>query len=343
MSRVIIDTNILYSITGISVNDKVSNSRILDYKLSITTASLIESIAKFRSCLPSIQKCLKPITSGKIELISIGHAPLQSEVIYRLSNANDIKEVESEIAQILDFKISRESEFFRFLLIVVACGIFEILKTDGYGFTDPKKDKQQIILVRALLESNMDLVLDFFKTELRKGYDDDNEQRAALNAFNEMLLMLMKIFHFNYHQIKTEILQHPQNDLSVTPEQTLIDSLNSDNFYSVIKKNLENPIALVSQKKNTSKIDWFISEIKEGISGLDSLTEKSLSFMMHKVENGYKHQAKIRKNDIFDFFIVFSLNLENTKIATLDKAFAKLLSKVDSESYHFCQELGFIS
>lgn len=64
---------------------------------------------------------------------------------------------------------------------------------------------------------------------------------------------------------------------------------------------------------------------------------------MKKVENGYKYKAKIRKNDIFDFFIVFSLNLENTKIATLDKTFAKLLAEVDIESYNFCQSQGFLN
>lgn len=121
------------------------------------------------------------------------------------------------------------------------------------------------------------------------------------------------------------------------------ESLKSDGFSSKISKHLENPISLISQRQNISKIDSFISDVKNGISDLDSLTDKSLMFIMKKVENGYKYKAKIRKNDIFDFFIVFSLNLENTKIATLDKTFAKLLAEVDIESYNFCQSQGFLN
>lgn len=343
MSRVVIDTNILYSIIGISENEKVKNSKIHNHALSITTASLIEAIVKFRSCLTSIKKCLEPVVNERIELISIGHAPLSNEIIFRLWNAHHIDDVASDISLVVDFKISRESEFFRFLLIVVASGIFEILKSDGYGFIDSHKNTQQTHLVRALLESNMDLSLDFFKTKIKDGYDADNEQKAALEAFNEMLLILINIFRFNYHQIKTELIQFSPNDATGTPTKALIESLKSDNFNSKMRKHLENPISLVSKKKNISKIDNFISEIKNGISDLDSLTEKSLIFLMKKVENGYKYETKIRKNDIFDFFIVFSLNLENAKIATLDKAFAKLLSDVDIESYNFCQSHGLLS
>lgn len=216
MSRIVIDTNILYSIIGISENKKVKNSRIHEHKLSITTASLIEAIVKFRSCLLSIKKCLEPVICKQLELISIGHAPLSNEVIFRLWEADDIKDVASDISLITDLKISREAEFFRFLLIVVASGIFEILKSDSYGFTDTHKKAQQNLLVHALLESNMDLALDFFKTKIKEGYDSESEQKTALEAFNQMLLMLMNIFRFNYHQIKTEFILCPTDDSVIT-------------------------------------------------------------------------------------------------------------------------------
>ncbi len=47
MSRMIIDTNILYSLVGLSTNQKIINSPIDQFKLSITTPSLIEVISKY--------------------------------------------------------------------------------------------------------------------------------------------------------------------------------------------------------------------------------------------------------------------------------------------------------
>ncbi|TON79443.1 hypothetical protein CGH48_25245 [Vibrio parahaemolyticus] len=83
--------------------------------------------------------------------------------------------------------------------------------------------------------------------------------------------------------------------------------------------------------------------IKTGISDLDGLTEKSLNFLLNILESAYKEKKKIRKNDIFDFLIVISLELAGTKIATLDKAFLRELKKIDVDSYNLCESLGFVS
>lgn len=58
MSRMIIDTNILYSLVGLSPNQKVINSPIDQFKLSITTPSLIEVISKYHNDLDSIKNSL---------------------------------------------------------------------------------------------------------------------------------------------------------------------------------------------------------------------------------------------------------------------------------------------
>ncbi|MCQ8801231.1 hypothetical protein NQU34_24190, partial [Escherichia coli] len=82
MRRVVIDTNILYALTGVSVNEKVVTSSLNDFKLSITTPSIIEMVVKFQYDLDTIKKCLEPIINESIELISIGHAPIPNEYLY---------------------------------------------------------------------------------------------------------------------------------------------------------------------------------------------------------------------------------------------------------------------
>ncbi|WP_181020452.1 hypothetical protein, partial [Escherichia coli] len=86
---------------------------------------------------------------------------------------------------------------------------------------------------------------------------------------------------------------------------------------------MENPISLACKKKHESVVDNYLKEMEEGISGARGLTKNSLSFLMSKVEDAYKNGRKLRKNDIFDFLIVISLNMPDTLILTLDKGFLK--------------------
>ncbi|HFJ8955101.1 TPA: hypothetical protein ACGWHD_003929 [Serratia liquefaciens] len=340
MSRMIIDTNILYSIVGLSTSQKVIDSPIGEFKLSITTPSLIEVISKYHNDLDSIKKCISPIINENIELISIGHAPISNGFLYRLHFANEIDEVKDIIANVRALKISREAEFYRFILILVVSGLFEVIREDGYKFDNDEQNNSQLSLVQTLLESNMEYILDFFKDEMRNGYVNGNEQQAALKAFETILIALLNSFHVNYHMIKTDTVNISGSQDSL---KNLHDSLENDNFDKKFKKYMNNPISLASKQKHQPVVDNYLKEMEKGISGVSGLTEDSLSFLMSKVEDAYKNGRKLRKNDIFDFLIVISLNMPDTLILTLDKGFLKDLEDLNPNSYKKCLDFGFVN
>ncbi len=118
--------------------------------------------------------------------------------------SDKIDEVKDIIDNVRALKISREAEFYRFILILVVSGLFEVIREDGYKFDNDVQNQSQLSLVQTLLESNMELILDFFKDELRNGYINGNEQQSALKAFETMLIGLLHAFHVNYHMIKTD-------------------------------------------------------------------------------------------------------------------------------------------
>ena len=340
MRRVVIDTNILYSIVEVSVNEKVVTSHINDFKLSISTPSIIEMVVKFQNDLDTIKKCLKPIIDESIELISIGHAPISNEYLYMLHFAEEIGEVTDLIDEIKTLKISREAEFYRFILILVVSGLFEVIREDGYKFDDETLNEKQLMMVRSLFESNMELILDYFKDEIRNGYMNGNEQQAALDAFHSKIIMLLNVFHMNYHMIKTDTF--PYNDLSVNIE-SLSTSLNNDNFHTKLKKYIDNPLSFASKVKYSSIINNYMAEMRNGMLDFSGLTEKSLDFLLNKIDSAYRNGRKLRKNDIFDFLIVISLNMPDTLIVTLDKGFLKDLEHLEYNSYQLCQKLGYIN
>lgn len=342
MEKVILDTNILYSLVGLSPNDKVKPDLASSYELWTTTAVLIEGIAKHRADLEEIKKLITPIIKEEIKLISIGYTPLSNDSINELYNATSIEAATSCIEKILDLKITKEAEFLRWIFVIAILGIFEVLKeAEGYGFEDTNKNYLQSQLTRALIEGNEHLLLDYFEERTREGYVAGDEQRMVLSAFNEMLLSYINIFHFNYYQIDSGVINNGQITEEKSAIASLTQKLSQDKFYQKIRSHLDNPIGVIYRKPLHSKIDSYLQHIKDGLAGEANLTRHAIDFLAKKLEKGFKEKSKIRKNDVFDFLQVFALDLQGYKILTLDKVFIGMLKSVDHGSWSLINSLSY--
>ena len=341
MEKIILDTNILYSVTGLSINNKVTDLS-KQFELWTTTVSLIECIVKYKDDLDSLKTVFSKIKSEEIKLISIGHAPLSNSIILRIAEADSIQSISNEIDEIVKFKIDREAIFLGWIFVVVMVGFFEVLiSKEGYGFVDNNKKNMQLYNIQSLLEGNSGYVYEFFKNEIARGYKENNEQKVVLSALNEMILSSLSVFHYNYHQIKTGVMNAEGLSKDEDILNNLTTSLRGDNLHIKLKKYLDNPLSIVSKKRNYQIIEKYLNEMNEGLKIENNLTVKSVSFLIKKIEKSLKHKSKIRKNDIFDFLQVFSLGLPQYKILTLDKGFISLLKEVDTESWDLIQKLGY--
>jgi hypothetical protein len=342
MNKVILDTNILYSLVGISPSDKVQTNLGSSYELWTTTSALIEGIVKYRNDLSSVQLILKPIINEEIKLISIGYTPLETSTIKAIYNSSTLDQAANHISDVLTLKITKEAEFIRWLFVISVLGIFEVLKkTENYTFSISSKNKALMRLTAALVEGNEQFLLDYFEDKIREGYLSGDEQRVVLTAFNDMLLSYINIFHFNYCQVAVGVVRNNALDESEEAMTNLKQKLTEDQFYKKFKKHLENPIGIVSKKSAHSEIDSYIAHIKSGLSNDNNLTQHALDFLGRRLEKGFKDKSKIRKNDVFDFLQIFSLSLDGYKILTLDKAFIAMLKTVDEDSWNLIHSLGY--
>ena len=151
MSRMIIDTNILYSLVGLSTNQKIINSPIDQFKLSITTPSLIEVISKYCNDLGAVKKCISPIINGNIELISIGHTPISNEFLYRLHFSDKIDEVKDIIDNVRALKYLERLSFigsYSYWLSLVCLRLLEKMDT---SLITMYKIKVNLVLCRLYL------------------------------------------------------------------------------------------------------------------------------------------------------------------------------------------------
>ena len=81
---IVVDTNLYYSLIGVSLNPKVDNDKFNVYKKYITTASLVEMLIHYRDNKEKLEKILLPILIEKYILIEIGYAPVSNKQIINL-------------------------------------------------------------------------------------------------------------------------------------------------------------------------------------------------------------------------------------------------------------------
>ena len=105
MQKIIIDTNIYYSLLGISENLKVNQDSFLNFDKYITSATLIECIIKYRNDLTTLKKIIQPLLENKYQLISIGYVPIDNEQLNQIYLANSIDDIKITINEILELKI----------------------------------------------------------------------------------------------------------------------------------------------------------------------------------------------------------------------------------------------
>jgi predicted nucleic acid-binding protein len=324
--RVVIDTNILYALVDAyqTKDTKVTQlviAKLKKYQLLVTSASVIEVIVKnkYLNNLDVIKKCLKPIIEKEYELIDIPYVPIKEEILNIIYKAERLEDVQNQIDDIINLKICREAELLNSILIIVISGIFDVLiENHNYKFDDNVKKKRQYLLIENLINERVEPHLSFFKKQLTKGYKYGKSANVAEDSFYFLLSTLIKSFFRDYHMI---------NDSCFAKD-------------SKCEKILETPFCIF--KRNDSTIQKHLITIGNEIIDYEGMSELTTDALLFRLKHSYEEGAKIRKNDIFDWLIAFSLDTPNIKIVTVDRGFCNFLKNKHSDSYNLCDDLGFV-
>ncbi|MCT7568103.1 hypothetical protein [Aliarcobacter butzleri] len=321
-NKVIIDTNVFYSILGIYENPKISNELLNNYEKYITTVTLYESIIKNRNNSNNIKIITNSIINRDINLIEIGYMPFCNQDIYSLNSLNNLNNL---IDDLLNFKIKQESEFARwffFQIIIITVGVFS--KVDEYSFNDKLKNEKFQEEIKTLFESYEFTILDEFKLTLEKAYEEDNTQKLFDELFYSKMKEILSKFIELYYKIS--------------------DNLTSYNNDKIIKNYLSGINILLSKDKYLDSINehlnYFIKEFESNFY-YGKINNKARRFINAKLKKIFVNKAKFFKNDICDFLNIFAISDDFT-ILSLDKKYINIIKGVDEKSYNLIKELGYI-
>ncbi|WP_372999382.1 hypothetical protein [Sulfurimonas sp.] len=346
MQKVIIDTNIYYSLIGISENTKVNKDSFLNFEKYITSATLIECIIKYKNDLATLKKIIQPLMENKYKLISIGYVPIENEQLNQIYLADNIDEINITINKILELKILKESEFARWFIYIIMPIAFDILsEKENYKFDDETKMKDFQKYIYSLFSGNIEYILDKFINKLQDGYANNDPQQSFSNEFYNTMYMLFFTYLSNYYQIK-------EFDNSLKPAELgnkVRECIEKDKFYKLVKRdneNNKNPFSFFAKKKYKEKfiktLELLIIELTDNFYD-KKLTEPAIKFIENKIYKIFTSESKLFKNDIFDLLITLSLEPNKYKLVSLDKKYIALIKEIDKGSIELIEQLGLKS
>ena len=213
MSKIVIDTNILYSWIGFSVNSKLTQEQIeslsSSHDIYCTTPTIVEAIIKHRDDTTILKQCLKPIIEGRLKIISIGFLPVSSATLVELYSSGDSSQPSHIIDELLQVKVLKEAQMLRFVLYCILAGMFNVFREkQNYYFGDVNKDSLFAYSSHIILVANSEFVLDTFIDALQKGYADGSPDKSVNDAFETLIRTLLNVWIVNYHLVKHSLLLH---------------------------------------------------------------------------------------------------------------------------------------
>lgn len=341
MDKIVIDTNILYSWTQLSVNPKFPPDKIKELsksnELYCGTPSIIEFLVKYRHDMVSMRRCLEPIINKELLIVSIGFVPIPSATLIELYDPKYAEKHSFHLSEILELKINKEAEMLRFFLFCILGGLFNVLKDErGYAFQDREKEMGFRRASNVLLKANSEVIYDRFVEALRMGYSNNSEEQTIRHIFSEWTMTLLHQWIYTYYLAKYNALLKP--DLSTS--ENCKKEVAGDTIWRTFEKHRDNPFAILKGNKFKIFTEQYINNLQSVLDNHPLIPDKVLDHILLKLTNTFAKGAKIRKNDIMDLFLLYAFELKGFKIITLDSKLRKSIEIIHPASHQIMRTLG---
>ena len=347
--KIVIDTQILYHISGISINYKIDdvalNKVMQENEIYLTSTSIMEAVVKFRNDLDMIKKALKP------QLDPAG--VLQSKVILRdnivpvmklrkIYYAGKLKYVKDEIYDIFLDKIKLEAENARFFLYLLIISFMFLLEEDA------EENDDAIIRLKIYRDQLLDKaqpIYDQFYNTLLQGYMNDDVEAVIKEEFGKQFQFYSELF------IAMQVCGLNQRELEVLEEEQIHklieEKMESNKLYKRIERGLrsqqENPMEVFNYREYQQKLDYLMETYLNLYFSMKVKNKVYRDFISYKIGKFLFDNAKFKKNDILDMIIMGTLDIDpeinNLHIITVDKANVQFLRSINHPSVSLIESI----
>lgn len=342
MQNVIIDTNLWYIYVGLATaqNDKITPSQLLqktsDFKMYVTTATIVEMCVKFRSNIPSIKRLLDPVMNGLMGVVATPVLALQQTDIHTLY-AGDVNLID----KLFNNKQEIESSLGFLFIVFVTTGLFEYLTKHHYNITDKSKLNQLQHSMYSLFKSNEEFITSDLLKNISYGYAQADEDREFKKSYHKFVRLVLRTWLSFFYIFDIDSIDEECNSKISTKDMIVLltDRTKNDPIFKKTSDETYNPFVLMRKKPQTITI---VNSLINQLSTLNEITKPVRDYIRHKINKIYNEGAVLKKNDIVDMIIMYTINLEDFLFATLDAKLQSALQEIHPKSYELCKLWGLV-
>lgn len=324
----IIDTNTLYYVVGLSAHHSVNGNTIKQAiatadNVAISSVSLAEFIAKYHRRAGTIRKVCSFMRQNQIRVSVNQYLPFKDDIIKKLAVIKQ-KELNEVYKKLLILKSDVESRFATtiFFTVLVSETIFEC-NIDPYSVPTCIFD----FFSKVFKDSLRPILTDLFKDSYINAYKTDDAENVIRQDFYDYLKLFISLC--------MPLCKHVIEEYDKIPEGELVDipdiigkysdtnwSKEMTNFQKKIEKQ-PSPAHFVKSKALAYGKGINDKHLTALLGGLDASFKKTIGtssieeYLYSIVSNTISHGGAFRKNDINDSLILSDLK-SNDVILTFD-------------------------
>jgi len=340
--ELLIDTNILYYLTGIStiqgIDIKKLEYELSNYKLVISKWTLVEIISTDEISEQQKEIVLKYIASKIADVLPIINVTVFDFMPLNLADIIYSPHKDKIINSIVSGKKKCEAEF-------IACYI----KTVIYIFSsalyykmesENANDKGYFMnLTMSFIINNNDFI--FLKSEeyVYNFYINKDESlfKSEVDGFIYTLLYANAVIYIGVKQGYThDIFSYIENILTEAERDVLTDGIISSSITnSLLKKLFGIEIRNIAKKIGNANIGKALSIYKTVVG--TQMSNGVCNFILIMIEKTLSEDMRITKNDVIDSQLLYYY--PKLQLFTLDKRFRKIIKCFDENYYNFILNL----
>lgn len=318
--KVVLDTQLIYHLAGIFVNQDIDNTELEKILASneccVSSLSIVEIVSRFSENRSEIKKALKPLFDRAFNLISIGvnntDNMITKDDINRIYYTPDSEDLSELLKNIKVKKINYEAETLRFFLYLLLLASIRLI--------EDQDNSDRLDLYEHYLQEEMPEVLSSFRDTLLTGYNNNEIDKVIKPKFTSVF-----IEHHNFILFLKYLAMNQRRCIKKIKISKILDTMKNDPLY--IKDSEESPI-LILKKVDNANLNKYLSSDLSAFFNQTISNESNIEFINLILEKLLIRGAKFKKNDIIDMLILNNISLNQTNVLTIDEASFKYLIRV---------------
>lgn len=342
--RAVLDTNLFYYAVGVSSDPRLRDDWLdvlrTTHTPSLASPTVVELLTHQDFEESRLWACLDEMFSKRFpDFVQIGYLPFDLHPLREVTTNRDGEGLRQLQDAALRLKIRCESDFLRFVFMVLLVGFLHVLFENRRKELTGSNQANLNLHFKALMESNGEFLAATLTSALMTGYSSGDVEKAVDGAFQGQLWCFAYLSLVSLHTVRLGLCLDTVSGASPELQRQIRDAVLADPVFRQLSKNRANPFELLRQGQYRESVNAYIREIEADFRAHWTMPAAVLRFFIDRLQANLNSGAKFRKNDVIDILLAYTTFADNTVIITNDDGILGGLQRACPMSYSLSMTL----